>query len=158
MTVATPNCSFPAVSLGGIRDLLLFLNSAEANSTIVFLINNSWADLLLGIASRVSKVRLWEEITTQACFYRLYISDQWRVGPKLTVFYGLPWNTNTPATREDRGTELYNFNDNTRMISLTGNSVLRPSSQVTGQQNCPKNGCSRNDKSRRRAARNQDPK
>ena len=37
---------------------------------------NSWADFLLGIPSAISKVLPWEQITTRAWFYRLYIRDQ----------------------------------------------------------------------------------
>jgi hypothetical protein len=83
---------------------------------------NSWADFLLGIPSGISKVLPWEQITTRAWFYRLYIRDQWQVGRKMTISYGLGWEYYPPATRENRGMELYNFNNNTLMICGVGSS------------------------------------
>jgi hypothetical protein len=83
---------------------------------------NSWADFLLGISSAVSKVLPWEQITTRAWFYRLYIRDQWQVSRKMTVSYGLGWEYYPPATRENRGMELYNSNNNTLTICGVGNS------------------------------------
>ena len=83
---------------------------------------NSWADFLLGIPSGISKVLPWEEITTRVWFYRFYIRDQWRVSRRMTLSYGLGWEYYPPATRDDRGMELYNFNNNTLMICGVGNS------------------------------------
>ena len=77
---------------------------------------NSFADFLLGVASGISKSLPWNEIETRVWFGRLYLRDQWQATPKLTVSYGLGWEYYPPATRGDRGMELYNFNDNTLAI------------------------------------------
>jgi len=78
---------------------------------------NSYADFLLGIPSAISKSLPWEQITTRTWFYRLYLRDQWQVNRKMTLSYGLGWEYYPPASRGNRGMELYNFNNNTLMIS-----------------------------------------
>ena len=81
---------------------------------------NTFADFLLGTASGMSKFLPWGEITTRVWFHRLYIRDQWQASRKLTVSYGLGWEYYPPATRADRGMELYNSNDNTLAICGVG--------------------------------------
>ena len=101
---------------------------------------NSYADFLLGIPSAISKSLPWEEITTRAWSYRLYFRDQWQVTRKMTVSYGLGWEYYPPATRGDRGMELYNFNDNTLMICGKGNSPTDCGLQVSKKLFAPRVG------------------
>jgi hypothetical protein len=79
---------------------------------------NSFADFLLGVASGMSKSLPWNQITTRVWFYRLYLRDQWQASRKLTISYGLGWEYYPPATRADRGMELYNATNN--MLEICG--------------------------------------
>jgi hypothetical protein len=101
---------------------------------------NNYADFLLGTASGISKSLPWEQITTRAWFYRFYVRDQWQVNRKVTVSYGLGWEYYPPATRENRGMELYNFNDNTLMICGKGNSPTDCGLQVSKKLFAPRVG------------------
>ncbi|MEO8597670.1 MAG: carboxypeptidase-like regulatory domain-containing protein [Candidatus Solibacter sp.] len=101
---------------------------------------NSYADFLLGTASGISKSLPWNQITTRTWFYRLYVRDQWQVSRQMTVSYGVGWEYYPPATREDRGMELYNFNNNTLMICGVGGTPTNCGLQVSKKLFAPRVG------------------
>ena len=101
---------------------------------------NAIADFLLGISSISPRTcrgtRSLRARGTTACM----LSDQWQLNRKLTLSYGLGWEYYPPATRKNRGMELYNFNDNTLLICGVGNTPTDCGLQVSKHLFAPRVG------------------
>jgi hypothetical protein len=71
---------------------------------------NSMGTFLLGFATTIGKIYQWPEVYgTRTSMQSLYVRDQWQASRKLTINYGVRWNSFPMPTRNDRGLERYIF-------------------------------------------------
>ncbi|MBA3974596.1 MAG: hypothetical protein C0504_10315 [Candidatus Solibacter sp.] len=71
---------------------------------------NSISTFLLGYATTIGKIYQWPDVYgTRTSMASLYVRDQWQASRKLTINYGVRWNTFPMPTRNDRGLERYIF-------------------------------------------------
>jgi hypothetical protein len=77
---------------------------ARVNDTIS---GNSIASMLLGTGSG-GNVPSRQLLATNKMYYALYLQDTWRMTPRLTLNYGLRWETQLPTTeRYNRGSNFH---------------------------------------------------
>jgi hypothetical protein len=83
---------------------------------------NGMATFLLGLPTQVGKNQLnIFPFTTRTWRYSLYVRDRWQVNRKLTLNYGVRWEYFPTPTRDGRGFERYNPEDNKMYIGGIGN-------------------------------------
>jgi len=71
---------------------------------------NSMGTFLLGYATRIGKIYQWPDVYgTRTSMLSLYVRDQWQATRKLTINYGIRWNSFPMPNRGDRGLERYIF-------------------------------------------------
>jgi hypothetical protein len=75
---------------------------------------NAFGSFLLGLPQTGGKIHQFNEdgYTTRTSFFSFYLRDRWQVSPKLTLSYGVRWEIFPFPTREDRGVERYDFDNN----------------------------------------------
>ena len=82
---------------------------------------NSFASFLLGLPSQAGRLRLnVAPYTTRSWQYSFYVRDQWQVGPKVTLSFGLRYEYFPIPTRADRGLERYNLETNLMEVGGLG--------------------------------------
>lgn len=80
---------------------------------------NTFGSFLLGLPSEAGRLKLnVAPYTTRAWQYSFYGRDQWQVGSKVTLSYGMRWEYFPIPTRADRGLERYNLDTN--MVEVGG--------------------------------------
>ncbi|HVF87233.1 MAG TPA: TonB-dependent receptor [Pyrinomonadaceae bacterium] len=102
---------------------------------------NSLATFLLGLPTQFGKLELNEfPITTRTNLYSLYIRDQWKITPKLTLSYGTRWEYFPIPTRADRGFERYDPETNQMLIGGIGDVPLDLGVKVSKTDFAPRLG------------------
>jgi Carboxypeptidase regulatory-like domain/TonB dependent receptor-like, beta-barrel len=81
---------------------------------------NAFASFLLGVPTRIGRLKLVEPYTTRNWQYSLYVRDQWQPSSKFTISYGTRWEYFPVPRRADRGLERYDVKTNTMMIGGVG--------------------------------------
>jgi len=80
---------------------------------------NTFGSFLLGLPSRAGRLKLnVAPYTTRSWQYSFYARDQWQVGSRVTLSYGMRWEYFPIPTRADRGLERYNVETN--MVEVGG--------------------------------------
>lgn len=102
---------------------------------------NNFATFLLGLPTQFGKLELNEyPITTRTNLYSLYVRDQWKVTPKLTLSYGTRWEYFPIPTRADRGFERYDPETNQMLIGGVGDVPLDLGVEVSKTNFAPRLG------------------
>lgn len=83
---------------------------------------NSWADFLLGSPQSMAKdTEYIDPATVRENSFGFYIRDQWQIGQKLTVNYGVRYEIYPFAHRDHFGGDLYNpANNNVYLGGING--------------------------------------
>ncbi|MDQ3348884.1 MAG: TonB-dependent receptor, partial [Acidobacteriota bacterium] len=80
---------------------------------------NTFGSFLLGLPYSAGRLKLnVAPYTTRSWQYSFYGRDQWQVGPRVTLSYGMRWEYFPIPTRADRGLERYN--PDTNLVEIGG--------------------------------------
>ncbi len=78
---------------------------------------NSFATFLLGMYTGGGKIFMVPDVyTTRTWLHSYYVRDRWNATRRLTLSYGLRWELFPMPTREDRGMERYDFQNNKMLV------------------------------------------
>ncbi|MPY91453.1 MAG: hypothetical protein GEU99_26535 [Luteitalea sp.] len=102
---------------------------------------NSWATFLLGLPTTTGRIfEVDAPYTTRNWQYSLYVRDQWRVGPTLTLSFGTRWEYFPIPRRADRGLERYNVETNMMEIGGVGSVPMDLGVEVSKTMLAPRLG------------------
>jgi hypothetical protein len=98
-----------------------------------------FADLLLGLPTTVTVTDPGLLANWRDTSYGVFIQDDWRIGPRLTVNLGLRYDYFTPITDTDDRRAIFDFTDNT--IKVVGqNGIPRSGYQADRNNFAPRTG------------------